>query len=268
MRNRTLDIDRIVREVLDRLERMTEHGAPEVGETAAAENRSAESGERRAKPAEGERGASAPRQLGGERKAEESKPAAALALAERVISTAQLDGRLDGVRRVRVRPKAVVTPAARDLLREKKIEIEVAVPSAATDNAKTRLALGVAETQFNPAQAVRRLTSRGVQVEQLARTGLATVASELAEHARKSGGLGLLLTEETLAAVVLANRHPGARAASAGCAESVEKAKRAIGVNLLVVNPQGKSAAELETMLDVFTRDGVLSSPAKWRDVF
>jgi ribose 5-phosphate isomerase RpiB len=243
MRNRTLDIDQIVREVLERLERMVEHGAPEVGETAAAEARSAERGARSA-----------------------AKPAEVLALAERVVSTAQLDGRLDGVRRVRVRPKAVVTPAARDLLREKKIEIEVAVSTAVMGNAKTRLVVGAAETHFSPAQAVRSLAARGVQVEQLARTGLATVTNELAEQVRKSGILGLLLTEETLAAVVLANRHAGVRAALAGCADSVEKAKRTIGVNLLVVNPRGKNAGELEAMLDAFTRDGVLSCPAKWSD--
>lgn len=48
----------------------------------------------------------------------------ALTLDERVISMETLRGRLEGVRRVAVTRRAVVTPAARDLLRERGVDLE------------------------------------------------------------------------------------------------------------------------------------------------
>ena len=47
-----------------------------------------------------------------------------LCLSGRVISHAMLDGQLSGVKRVQVGERAVVTPLAKDLLREKRIPLE------------------------------------------------------------------------------------------------------------------------------------------------
>lgn len=52
-----------------------------------------------------------------------TKPQETLAIDDRVISLATIQGRLEGVRQVLVQPKAVVTPSVRDELRYKKIEI-------------------------------------------------------------------------------------------------------------------------------------------------
>jgi len=46
-----------------------------------------------------------------------------LHLTDRVVSLAVIERRLDGVRRVTVEKKAVVTPAVRDELREKNVEL-------------------------------------------------------------------------------------------------------------------------------------------------
>lgn len=51
-------------------------------------------------------------------------PAGAVCTIEaRVVATAQLEGKLDGVSKVCVDQRAVVTPAARDLLKERNIEL-------------------------------------------------------------------------------------------------------------------------------------------------
>lgn len=226
----TLDIDLIVREVLKRLAQI---------EAAPVETK-AESGMRKA----------------------EETDSSVLIVAERVVTIEGLRGKLDQVRRVQVRPKAVVTPAVRDLLREKKIVLEVgAATTAKADRPVVRLAAGVADTTFNTAGVLRSLSNTGVNVEQLARTGMKTVVSELADQVRKNGSLALLFTEQTLAAVCLANRFPGVRAAAGGCVPSVEKAQKAIGVNLLVVNPRGKSASELENIVKTFCRNGSPACP-------
>jgi hypothetical protein len=46
-----------------------------------------------------------------------------LVLTERVITMQTIDGRLAGVQRLLVPPKAVVTPAVRDELKKQKIEL-------------------------------------------------------------------------------------------------------------------------------------------------
>ena len=45
-----------------------------------------------------------------------------LTLSERLVTTETLQGRIDGVRKVSVAKRAVVTPSAIDLLKEKQIE--------------------------------------------------------------------------------------------------------------------------------------------------
>jgi hypothetical protein len=46
-----------------------------------------------------------------------------ITLADALITTSTLENRLDGVSRVTVAAKAIVTPSVRDLLRERQIEL-------------------------------------------------------------------------------------------------------------------------------------------------
>jgi len=46
-----------------------------------------------------------------------------LTIDQRVISIAVLEGQLDGVKKVVVQPKAIVTPAVRDELRDRDIQL-------------------------------------------------------------------------------------------------------------------------------------------------
>jgi hypothetical protein len=49
--------------------------------------------------------------------------ATTLSLSTRVVTTAELKGRLQGVQRLEVPTRAVVTPAARDYLRERGVQL-------------------------------------------------------------------------------------------------------------------------------------------------
>src|SRR6478735_7831246 len=102
------DIERIVREVLGRL-------APTVRAAPAATN-----------------GSTA------------LAPAGSLVLAGKVVTTADLDGRLDGVTTLLLAPRAVVTPAARDLLRQRGVTVASHLPAVTKSNKpSTPLVLGV-----------------------------------------------------------------------------------------------------------------------------
>lgn len=191
--------------------------------------------------------------------------AVSLALSGRVIAVADLSGRLDGVQVVVVPRKAIVTPAARDLLRERGVTLASRAVPAETRTA-ARLTLGVAETRCDAAELVRGMREDGVEVEQLARSGLAGVVEELADQIARGGRLGMLLTDNPLAALCRANRHRGVRAAQGNDAWQVGRAIAAIEANLLVVEPHGRGTFVLRQAVRAFCR-GANGCPAEWRGV-
>jgi hypothetical protein len=225
------EIDRIVREVVRRLESASTPGNTQPAPASAAEKH--ESRDR-------------------------------LLLSTPVISVARLEGKLTGIKQVVVPPNAVVTPAAKDLLRENKIVLLRGEVSRQGKAPSQILVAGVAETAFEPAALWQEIQREKVHIERLARTGLGSVTAELCERVGKGGWLGLLLTSQVAAAACLANRTPGIRAAEARCATSTRDAVRSLGVNLLVVNPSGKSTFELKRMISIFLAGGG-HCPTEWQ---
>lgn len=64
------------------------------------------------------------RLTGGTGAASVATPARELAVQERLVTLATLHGKLDGVRRVSVGRRAIVTPAVRDELSRRQIELQ------------------------------------------------------------------------------------------------------------------------------------------------
>lgn len=190
-----------------------------------------------------------------------------LLLTERVVTTQLLERQLGGVATVTVAARAVVTPAARDLLRERKIALRRGGAAEAATNATpaARLVIGVAESNFDPAALVARVKPRLATVEQLPRVGLTGVVSELADRVRLGGDRGVLFTGEPQVALVLANRHPGVRAVAVGCADSMRRARAAIGPNVLVIQPRGKSSYQMEAAVIEFLSGGC-DCPPQYRE--
>ena len=186
---------------------------------------------------------------------------ARLELASRVITTAELDGRLQGVATLVVPRRAIVTPAARDVLKQHNVTLTYAA-APATSRTTVRLVIGLADSPFDPAGLVRSIGGMGLEVEQVAQTGLVNVVRKVCEHVGKGGQLGLLLSGRPIAAACLANRHKAVRAAAVSENKQVREAMDTIGVNLLAVNPTGKGAFELERMVHTFVAAGPRDCPA------
>jgi hypothetical protein len=191
--------------------------------------------------------------------------ASALVLTSKVITLAELDGRLDGLKRIRVPRRAVITPAVRDLLRQREIAVEHADALQSASRVRVPLAVGVAQTAYDPAGLLRSVMQQGVEIQRLAQTGLLSVIDELTEQVSRGGSLGLLLTEDLAAALCLANRVRGVRAAASGDVAALGRAIRSIGVNLLVVEPAGRSPFQLRQMVTEFCR-GPYTCPAEYRE--
>jgi len=168
-------------------------------------------------------------------------------LASKVVTVGELEQQIGNAKQLVLRRGAVVTPSARDWLRDKNIGLEYRNTSAQAA-AEHRLVVGLADSRYEPAALVRAIEGDGVSVEQLARTGLVSVVGEMCDQVSSGGLLGLLLSGRASAAVCLANRRKGVRAITATDARQVGRAVDEVGANLLVVDPAGRSLFELLKM--------------------
>ncbi len=189
-----------------------------------------------------------------------------LVVSEKVVSANTLEDRIDGVTRVVVPRGAVITPAARDLLRERQVTIATAVTHGKQAAQKVRVVVGLAETNYEAASVVNMLSSEGAVVERLPQTGLLTVVDELCERVAKGGCFGLMVTPRTAAALCLANRRGGVRAALGANAAATADASDAIAANVLVVDPKGKAMFEWNRILRAWLQSGPRECPEQLRE--
>lgn len=187
-----------------------------------------------------------------------------LTLASRVVTLAEVKGKLEGIKQLVVPAKAVITPAVRDLLRQKRIDIGYALPGKAAAKPRLSLVVGAAGTKYDAAGALRAAAREGVTIERLARTGLAQVVGELCDAASKGGKLGLVLTSETAAVVCIANRRPGVRAAAAASVAATPRVVRSVGANLLAVDPAGRTMFEMQRIISQFVAGAPYACPAEF----
>lgn len=180
-----------------------------------------------------------------------------LRVAGHIVTLADVADRLDGIATVAVPPRAVVTPSVRDLLRQRGIALARtgggAANGAATP-ARRPLVVGVAAEAMNLAALWQSLAAAAIAYEQVPRVGLVTVVVELTDRLARGGERGLLVTDQVTAALCLANRNRGVRAAVGGDRATVDEAMQAVGANLLVLDPRGKSTFHLRGALERFAK--------------
>ena len=202
------------------------------------------------------------RLVGGNRTVAESgdalldKPAVApgvLSVDDRVVTMATLDGRLAGVSHVVMAGSAVVTPAARDELRDRGITLERGRnDSAAAKITSRRLVFAVTDGRCDTDTLARVLGSTGVTMETVECDGLADTVDRLAERVTHEAVVAAVATSRPAAAVCLANRHAGVRAATASSTDDVQRAVEEIGANVLVLGLVGMSTYEMQTAVRRF----------------
>lgn len=189
----------------------------------------------------------------------------ALVLEQTVITADILQDRVkQGTKRIRIAPRAVLTPSARDYLRHANIVCVRDEPAAKSATAAGRWVVLVSSAAAAVSPAVEALRESGVTWEQKV-TGTAEEAAKQA--------VGILCRGEATGVVVvskapevvacLANRNDQIRAAVTGCVRTVDAAKRKIGANLIAIHPGTKGSFELRNMLKTFA-ESLPVAPAGW----
>jgi hypothetical protein len=184
-----------------------------------------------------------------------------LVIEARIVTMAEVSGRLGAVRRVVVTRDALVTPAVRDDLLRRNITLEFAVGAEKPATVSRRLVLITAGSGFDPTALVAGLTREGLSVEHVALNCLIAATDQLATELAKADTLSVLLTRHTAAALCLANRLRGVRAISGTDAPAIAAASAAVGANMLVANPQAGTFFQLKQMVTEFCKCGVRPCP-------
>ena len=190
-----------------------------------------------------------------------------LVLSARLVTLDMLDGRLQNIRKLVVAPQAVVTPAVRDELHRRNVELLVGAvdQSAPAEKAQLRLVLVTHGKRFDPTALLAALRAGPTTVEHHAKDCIMASSELLAAEVAKPATLGALLTRHTAAGLCLANRLAGVRAVLGLDAARCSAAAAAVGANVLVADPAGGSLFWLKRMLDAFCAGGVRECPEVFR---
>jgi hypothetical protein len=199
-----------------------------------------------------------------------------LRLTERMIAWRTLEDRLVGVKTIEVLPNAVVTPLVRDLLKERRIRLDVVRPGASKEkqsssSSANRSSAGEApvlwvgcdrETFEAHPHHVRGLV-KDVEQEFLAEKSLLdqgfSALSQLFAAKPQGRTLRLWFTDRMAEAVCQANRHAHVRATWANDPEEAARNVTALRPNVLILPPARFSSWQVRQVVAAWTASPALA---------
>ncbi len=169
--------------------------------------------------------------------------AGALVVEQRVVTLSQLDGKLQGIRRLIVPANAVVTPSVRDLLRQKQVRLEQQVQGATARSAGCGLLAIEHDTAGTARRLADSLSTTAWPWETCDTTDGLIRRMQQATPARPV--LGLAVTPAWARLVCEANRAMNLQAVAVVDQEGLQQACDQLEVNLLVLDPTRHTEAEI-----------------------
>jgi len=180
----------------------------------------------------------------------EKPPVGEVAITAAVITAELLVQSLGSAKKLRIAPRAILTPSARDVIRQRGLEVlrEVAGPSSKSVAASWRILVSKAGPQVD--SALDALRSGGVGFDrQLSGTTDEAVSGSVSALSRNEvNGIVLLTTSPELAAC-LANRSERIQAVALRDVATVGEIRRQFQPNLVAIDPTNRSAFELRQLL-------------------
>ncbi len=161
-----------------------------------------------------------------------SLPPNTLVMDERLITLAEVQDRLAGIQQVIIRGDAVVTPSVRDLLRDKKVQIEQR--NAAGGSSFVRGLLAVGNDPGGARDLATALSTDGLQWQTFGEVD--SLVRQLQQTASRQPTLALAVTPAWAHFVCQANRHNGIRAVAPADAAALDQACKQLKINLLILD--------------------------------
>ncbi len=127
------------------------------------------------------------------------------------------------------------------------------------------MVLAVAETEYEVSTLVTLLKCEGASVELVSSNNMINAVDQLCERVIQGNARGLLLCRQMAAALCLANRRHGVRAALATNAAAVAEATASVAANVLIADPTGKTNFEWKRLFQAWLSVGRSHCPDELR---
>ncbi len=184
-----------------------------------------------------------------------AEPAAALGIRipGRVITQDLLAASATGAGLVRIDAKALLTPSARDFIKQHAIKIVREGTSSAGASTAIRWQVIVTKSTPQIAAAVEGLTPLGIVCD-VRLLGLPAEAAAQSINAlcRAEAQQVIVFTDQPELVACMANRNDRVRAASVSDAAATDRVRQHLQGNVLALDPTNKSVHELTSILKAF----------------
>ncbi len=183
---------------------------------------------------------------------------------DRLFSVRHAEALPPGTRIVQLGPATVVTPLARDLLKHKGITIRLGGLGESSNTARGEWAFSISADSelLGTVKALRRALLEDPRAWIEFEPSLDVLASWLVDG---KGRGAMFVTSESALAVWQSCQISGVRAAAAAEPGEVQRAVQSLGMNLLVVEPSGKSISWIKQLAGAFRVSGAPRAPETLR---
>ena len=174
-------------------------------------------------------------------------------ISEVVVTQALLAEMINGARQVQISPTAILTPSARDFVRNHGIEV-IREPSSRGASASVRWQIIVTVSTPAIAATIGGLKARGIAAD-FRLLGLPAEAASQAIGAvcRGEAAKVVVFTSQPEVVACLANRNERLRAAVVSDMAAAERVQTTLNPNLLAIDPSTRGVRELNALLKIFT---------------
>jgi hypothetical protein len=181
----------------------------------------------------------------------DTSPVPAAQIADQVVTQQLLAERVNGSNQVCIGSKAILTPSARDFVKQRGIKI--IRETAAAKTATLRWQVIVTKPIANISAAIASLSELGVAVDQRL-SGLPAEAAAQATSALCRGEAAhvVVFTAHPEFVACLANRTVKVRAAAVPDVAAVERVRVSMNANLIAIDPASRNAHEIKALLKAF----------------
>lgn len=177
----------------------------------------------------------------------ETQPTA-FGLTEDVITGDLLQERVNGHKSVRIEPRAIVTPSARDWLRRR--DVEIVRGNVQKTNKKVTQLLAVVQTSTDSVVSALADAERSENWNQQTAASTAAAAQQAIDAVTNGMTTRVVVfSDEPEAAACLANRNESVRAASVVDAAAVVRARNNMDGNVFALDAAGRGFFELRNLL-------------------
>lgn len=180
-----------------------------------------------------------------------------------IVTAIMLQELLKSGAEIRLTKGALVTPAAKDWLKEHRLPVTWEEPATATGGTLA----AVLDASVPELRAVRSmLDRRGVLAEVIepagGRSGIPAATRRLCgKIARREVLKGVIFAPDAAAPLLIANKHNSVRAAYGGDLPMVEEACRSLGANVLVIEYPRQSSYMMTQMIERLIKGPTCASP-------